>query len=147
VFSRRILGLLAAIVLVLCGLPIGYLAAPRWDVWVVTREGLPISGANVSLSYRNYSAEGESHSEDLKTDENGHVLFHPHYGKANVYQRIFHTLSSAQAGVHASFGRHASVSAFGNAGEYIGTSVSRQYVEDWQGHPASMQSKIIARSP
>ena len=146
-FSRRILGLLAAIVLVLCGLPIGYLASPRWDVWVVTRDGAPISGANVSLSYRNYSAEGESHSEDLKTDENGHVLFHPHYGKANVYQRIFHTLSSAQAGVHASFGRHASVSVFGNAGEYVGTSVSGRYVEDWQGHPASMQSKIIARSP
>lgn len=146
-FSKRILGLLAAIVLVLCGLPIGYLASPRWDVWVLTGDGSPISGANVSLSYRDYSAEGESHSEDLKTDENGHVLFHPHYGKASVYQRIFYTLSSAQAGVHVSFGRHASVSAFGNAGEYIGTSVSGQYVEDWQGHPASVQSKIIARSP
>lgn len=146
-FSKRILGLSAAIVLVTCGFPIGYLASPRWDVWVLTGDGMPISGANVSLSYRNYSTEGESHSEDLKTDKDGHVLFHSHYGKANVYQRIFYTVSSAQAGVHASFGRHASVSAFGSGGEYIGTSVRGQYVEDWQGHPASMQSKIIARTP
>jgi hypothetical protein len=136
-------GILVAILLVLCALPIGYLASPRWEVWVLDANGQPISDASVSLHYVNYSAEGESHSEILSTDDKGHVLFRPHYGKANVYQRIFYTLSSAQAGVHASFGRHAGVSAFGSAGGYIGTSVSGQYVEDWGGHPASMQSKII----
>jgi hypothetical protein len=142
--TKSFVGLLIVAVLVICGWPISYLASPRWDVWVFYGNGTPISGAKVSLLYMNYSAEGESHSEILKTDENGHVLFYPHYGRANIYQRIYYTLSSAQAGVHASFGRHASVSAFGSAGGYIGTSVSGQYVEDWRGHPASMQSKIIA---
>jgi hypothetical protein len=145
--SKRFAGLVVLIVLVVSGWPIGYLASPCWDVWVLNEDGTPITGASVSLLYMNYSAEGESHSEILKTDENGHVLFQPRYGKANIYQRIFYSLSSAQAGVHASFGRHASVSAFGSAGGYIGTSVNGQYVEDWRGHPASMQSKIIARNP
>jgi len=91
-----------------------------------------------------YSVEGESHSEVLRTDENGHVLFEPHYPKASIYQRTFYTLSAARTGVHASFGRHASVSVFGARGGYIGSSVNGNYIEDWHGSPASMQSKIVA---
>jgi hypothetical protein len=140
-----VLGALAALLLVGFAWPICYLASPRWEVWVVTKDGRPVPDATVALHYRNYSAEGESHSEDLRTDENEHVLFESHYGKASIYQRIFYTLSAADAGVHASFGRHASVSAFGSAGGYIGTSVNGKYIEDWRGSPASMQSKIIAQ--
>jgi hypothetical protein len=138
-----ILTLVAAVLLILGAWPITYLASPRWDVWVVTEDGHPIPDINVALHYVNYSAEGESHSAVLWTDGNGHVLFPQQYAKASIYRRVFYTISSAQAGVHASFGRHASVFAYGNG--YEGFPVNGQYVEDWRGSPDSMQSKVIAK--
>jgi hypothetical protein len=142
-----VLSLVAVAGLILGAWPMSYLASPRWDVWVVTADGRPISDANVALHYVNYSAEGESHLEILRTDQSGHVLFPEHYARASVLRKVFYTISSAQAGVHASFGRHASVFAYGSGGGDIGTPVNGQYLEDWRGNPKSMQSKIVAHFP
>jgi hypothetical protein len=93
--------------------------------------------------YENYSAEGTSHELTLTADENGHVLFPKQYEKTSIFQRLFYTASSAMAGVHASFGRHAYVLAFG--GGYEGSAVTGKYVADWRGSPDSMQSRIVAK--
>ncbi len=123
--------------------PTGYLASPRWEVWVVTQDGQPIQGINVRLVYQNYSAEGRSHEITLMADESGHVLFPPQYERASIIQRVFYAISSAQGGVHASFGRHAYVFAFG--GGYEGDAVTGKYVADWRGDPESVQSRIVAK--
>jgi hypothetical protein len=139
----HIVGLVAAAVLIVGTWPMGYLASPRWEVWVVSADGRPISQTNVRLVYKNYSAESESHEVTLRTDESGHVLFPQYYEKASIFQRVFHTMSSAMAGVHASFGRHAYVFAFG--GGYEGSAVTGKYVTDWRGDPDTMQSRIVAK--
>jgi hypothetical protein len=138
-----VLGLVAAVLLIVGAWPMSYLASPRWEVWVVTDDGQPIPQINVRLVYKNHSAESESHEVTLITDENGHALFPQHYEKACIFQRLFYTLSSARAGVHASFGRHAYVFAFGSG--YEGSAVTGKYVADWRGKPDSMQSRIVAK--
>ena len=118
------------------------MAAPRWDVSVVAGDGTPLSGVEVRLVYENYSAEDEDHEVTLTTDENGDVLFPEQLQKASLVRRIFYTLSSARAGVHASFGRHAYVFAFDDKG-HRGYATSGEYVTDWRGFPASMKSRIV----
>lgn len=139
---RRILVIGAVALLIVAAWPTSYLASPRWEVWVVKDDGQPIPQINVRLVYQNYSVEGASHEVTLKTDENGHVLFPQHYETACALQRALYTMSSAMAGAHASFGRHAYVFAFG--GGYEGSAVVGNYVADWRGNPDSMQSKIVA---
>jgi hypothetical protein len=140
--ARRVVVLLASVLLVVSLFPVRYLASPRWDVWVVTNEGKPLAGVNVRLVYQNYSAEGQSHEVTLKTDESGHALFPTHYESAPLLQRLLYTVSSAGAGIHASFGRHAYVLAFG--GGYEGNAVTGKYMTDWRGTPVSMESRIVA---
>lgn len=139
---RRILGIAAVALLIAGAWPMNYLASPRWDVWVVKDDGQPIPQINVRLVYQNYSAESESHEVTLVTDDTGHVVFPQVYERACLLQRALYTMSSAGAGVHASFGRHAYVFAFG--GGYEGSALIGNYVADWQGNPDSMQSKIVA---
>jgi hypothetical protein len=143
-FGRwRILGLVAAVLIVVGAWPVRYLASPRWEVWVVNDEDHPISKVNVRLVYQNYSAEGQSHEVTFETDKNGRVLFPQHYESACVFQRVLYTLFSASAGVHASFGRHAYVYAFG--GGYEGSALEGKYLVDWRGSPDSMESRIVAK--
>jgi hypothetical protein len=141
--ARRVVVGLASVLLIISLLPIRYLASPRWDVWVATDEGKPRAGISVRLVYQNYSAEGQSHEVTLRTDENGRVLFPVQYGRASLLQRLVYTVSSAAAGVHASFGRHAYIFAFGDG--YEGTAVTGKYVTDWRGTPESMESRIVVR--
>jgi len=138
----RVFGVIAFAVLIVGAWPTNYLACPRWEVWVVDDNGEPLRHVNVRLVYQNYSAEGTSHELTLAADEKGHVLFPKQYEKACIFQRLFYTASSAMAGVHASFGRHAYVFAFG--GGYEGSAVTGDYVADWRGSPDSMTSKIVA---
>lgn len=128
--------------LVLLFWPTSYLASPRWEVLVVSKEGKPLNGASVRLAYVNYSVESNSHEMTLQTDESGRVLFPEVHRRANLVQWVLFTASSATAGVHASFGRHASVFAFG---DYEGNVVENGYIFDWQGSPNSLQSKIVAK--
>jgi hypothetical protein len=140
--SRRlVVTLMVSAFLIVGFLPMRYLASPRWDVWVVTRDGHPVSGAQVRLVYQNFSAEGRSHELTITTDGRGHVLFEERYERASLLQRAYYTIASATGGVHASFGRHAYVLAFGRG--YEGEAVQGKYVADWRGSPASTSSTII----
>ena len=140
---RRILGLVGAVLLIIGAWPISYLASPRWEVWVLTVDGLPLPQTNVRLVYQNYSAESKTHEVTLKTDEDGHIVFPQQYEKASILQRVFYAMVSATAGVHASFGRHAHV--FASGGGYEGSAVTGGYLTDWRGSPDSMQSRIVAK--
>ena len=141
-YRFRILGTIAGLLLIVGMWPTSYLASPRWEVWVITEDGQPIRDNNVRLVYQNYSAESESHEVTLKTDDRGQVEFPPNYEKACFLQRALYSVSAAGAGVHASFGRHAYVFAFGN---FEGSVVAGKYVTDWSGTPDSMQSRIVAK--
>jgi hypothetical protein len=117
--------------------------SPFWEVRVVNEAGQPIEGMTVTLTYQNYSAEPEGHSEQKQTDAGGYVVFSPRSLKASRWRRIVTTLQSATAGVHASFGPHAWVMAYGNGLD--GIAVSNGYVTDWTGAPSRMASRIVAK--
>ncbi len=141
--TRRVVAILAVGLFILSLLPMPYLASPCWDVRVATNDGRALAGINVRLVYQNYSTDGRSHEVTLTTDENGRVLFPAQHGRAFLVQRLFYTISSAQAGIHASLGRHAYVFTFGSG--YEGDAVTGKYITDWRGTPESMESRIIAR--
>ncbi len=95
----------------------------------------------IRLSYQNYSAERRSHEEDRTTNERGQASFERRESSASILQLCFYTgLSAARAGVHAGFGRHAWVFAFGEGRE--GFATSGQLVTDWTGNPDHMESRI-----
>ena len=122
--------------------PITSPATPHWEVWVVDENGHALQGMTVRLVWENYSAESESHEQDLRTDENGYVVFPARTFKASALRRLFGTIRAARAGVHASFGPHAYVFAFGRGLE--GDAVAHGYITDWTGKPDEMQSRIVA---
>lgn len=117
--------------------------SPFWEVSVVNEAGQPLEGMTVTLTYHNYSAEPEGHSEQKQTDAGGYVVFSPRSLKATRWLRLVTTLQSAGAGVHASFGPHAHVWADGNG--LTGYAVSNGYVTDWTGAPPRMASRIVAK--
>jgi hypothetical protein len=119
-------------------IPVPYLASPAWDVSVVDDTGRPVQGVTVRLSYQNYSAE--RHEDDRITNERGLATFPSRELAASILERCYYTGLSAAAGVHASFGRHASVFAFGHGLE--GFATSGQFVTDWTGSPEHMDSRI-----
>ncbi|HEV2214763.1 MAG TPA: hypothetical protein VGR64_05695 [Terracidiphilus sp.] len=123
-------------------IPIRFLAAPQWDVWVKNEAMDPLAGVNVRLTYRQYSAESQSHEITLVTNQSGHVTFLPQYRAASLFQKAFYTARSALAGAHASFGNHAFVFVFGDG--YEGDAETGHYITDWTGSPTIMTSTIIA---
>jgi len=108
---RRALWIFVAVAFVVgvAFVPITSLSRPDWDVWITDEGGHPIAGTTVRLAYRNYSAESQSHEINAATDGQGHVAFSAHAVSASLGRRIVAILSSATAGVHASFGPHATV--------------------------------------
>lgn len=141
--SRRTLIAVVCFVLMgFCFLPMPHLVCPSWDVWVVDPSGTPQRGTTVRRSYQDYSLEREGHEEDAATDATGYAHFAKRESRASLISRFFGTLHSAMTGgVHASFGRHAFVFAFGNGKQ--GQAVSGKYVTDWTGSPEHMQSRIV----
>jgi hypothetical protein len=123
--------------------PITTTQCPMWEVWVVNQSGQPLQGMTVRLGYQNYSAESEAHSEDLQTDVNGYVFFHPQSLRVLRVQRALAIARSAMAGAHASFGPHAWVWTFGKGLE--GVADDDGHVTDWTGAPPRMASKILAK--
>jgi hypothetical protein len=112
-------------------------------VSVVTADGRALAGVNVRLVYQNYSAEGESHELTVMTDQEGRARFTSRYDSASLLRRLYYSLSSAGAGVHASFGQHAYVFAFGKG--YEGEPTDGQFVTEWRGAPDAMESTIVAK--
>jgi hypothetical protein len=111
-------------------------------VQVVDQNGKPIAGMLVRLDYQNYSVEQEGHEEDRITDGSGHAKFPRHTSSASLLRRCYYTAQSGAAFAHASFGPHDSVFALGNHLE--GSATSGEFVTDWTGHPAQMESRIVA---
>jgi len=132
-----------AIVFVSTLIPIPYRAAPDWKVWVVDESGKPVPGMTVRLEYENYSVESTSHEEDQWSDQQGHAHFKARNGWAPTLQRCYYSALSAMAFVHASFGPHDSVFAFGNGLE--GYALTGAYITDWTGQPVLMESHIIVK--
>lgn len=102
-----------------------------------------MEGMTVRRDYQNYSTELEGHVEVQTTDPQGHALFPERWASASTFSRVRCALLSARAGVHASFGPHAHVHAFGKGME--GDAVSGQYLTDWNGSPEHMRSLIKVR--
>jgi hypothetical protein len=128
-------------IIVAAGWPVTTLETPRWEVWVVDENGQALEGVTVRLTYINYSAESAGHEQDLHTDSAGHSVFPARTITVSLLNRSIAVVRAAQAGVHASFGPHASVSVIGRGREAIATSSG--VVTDWTGRPAEMESRII----
>jgi hypothetical protein len=86
--------------------------------------------------------ENVSHEVTLRTDAGGHAVFERRFEKASLFQRAYYTFNSAMAFVHASFGPHAHVFAFGRG--YEGDALMGDYLADWRGSPPEVRSRIIA---
>jgi hypothetical protein len=120
------------------------LAAPEWEVIVVDEHGRPVEGMTVRETWQNYSVEAAGHETDRQTDAKGHVTFPARKAEYSLLSQVAGTLSAlVHFNVHASYGPHASVFAFGNHLE--GTATTGEYVTDWTGYPPSMQSRIVVR--
>jgi len=121
--------------------PMPYLAAPDWEVLVVDEQGKGIEGLTVSLGYKNYSTESDSHEMNMTSDSQGHAQFPAQTSSASLVSYLAYSTLSATAGVHASFGRHAHVFVFG--AEYLASATTGDFVTDWTGAPDRMQSRIV----
>ena len=139
---RSAILIVAAFAVVAVFIPLRSLDCPAWDVWVTDPSNQPVSGITVRLTYRNYSAETESHEIDAITNEQGHVEFEAQTLSVSLGRRAAAILLSATAGVHAGFGPHASVFAFGNGLQGFAID-NRNVMVDWTGKPGHMESRII----
>ena len=140
--ARTLICLVGAVLAAAALIPIPYLAAPKWEVWVLDEAGVPIEGITVRRVYQNYSTEREDHEEDQVTDKQGYASFPERRTSASSARRCVISSLSALALVHASFGPHAYVLAFGNGRQ--GSAVSGNYITDWTGRSEYMKSRITA---
>jgi hypothetical protein len=138
---KRFWLLFVVMLAVLLIFPFESLQAPLWEVSVVDQANRPIGGVTVREGYQHYSAQFSGGETDLTTDNQGRVTFPAKTFRANLLKRFAVMASSAAGGVHASFGPHAYVFAFGNGVE--GNSVKNGYVEDWTGAPKANKSVIV----
>ena len=135
---------LAAVGIALAIFPYKSQVCPSWHVRVVDESQRPVAGLTVRLSYQNYSAESRSHEVDVVSDDGGDAIFPAATVRVSIARRCLFTLLSAGTGVHASFGPHAWVFAFGKGLE--GTAVDPQRnVIDWTGRPSHMESVIVVK--
>ena len=143
--KRRRVAVIAAVGLALVAIPIPTLHCPDWTVTVLDQSGRPVPGGLVRLGYTNYSAEGEHHRIDRITDESGQAAFERRTLYASSLRRAYYILLSARAGVHASFGPSATVTAFGDGMEGYDVDPNTDTLVFWHGQPNPMASKIIMK--
>lgn len=94
------------------------------------------------LSYQNYSAESKGHELDATTDSQGRAYFPTRKATASIARYVVYSAWSATTGIHASFGRHANVFAFGQGRD--GSATTGDVITDWTGAPQEMKSRIVA---
>jgi hypothetical protein len=125
-------------------LPVSWLAAPQWEVVVVDEHGKPVEGLTVRETWQNYSVEMEGHEADRQTDANGNATFPAQDSEYSILRQIAGTASAlVHLNVHASYGPHATVFAFGKHLE--GTATTGNFVADCTGSPSLMRSRIVVR--
>ena len=139
------LAVISIVLLICAAYPWQSLQAPTWRVKVVDGDNRPVEGMLVRLSFQNHSAEDTSHELDERTDRDGLATFPRQTLRACGLQRLMSILRSAGAGVHASFGPHAWVFAFGQGLQGGALDRTGKFVMDWQGHPDDMYSVIVVR--
>ena len=131
-------------VLAYCLFPITWLAVPQWEIVVVDGQGRPVEGMTVRETWQNYSVEAEGHEVDRQTDANGRASFPAHKSEYSVLRQIAGTVSAlVHFNVHASYGPHATVFAFGKGLE--GSPTTAGFVTDWTGSPPFMRSRIVVK--
>ena len=105
-------GLLGAALIILY--PYKSVVCPAWQIQVVTETGKPLKGAFVRQHWQDYSVESDGHEQDAYTDENGYVSFPERTIKASLLSRGLGAISNTLSqGIHASYGPHAFVAAYG----------------------------------
>jgi hypothetical protein len=142
--ARSALWVLVATAVLATFTPMRSLNCPSWDVWVTDEGGHPVSYITVRLTYRDYSAEFESHEIDAITDVRGHAAFRARTLTASLGRRVAAMALSASAGPHASFGPHAIVFAFGKGLQGVDIGGQGNTVADWTGKPGHVESRIVA---
>lgn len=129
---------IAAIVGIICIVPVPHMVAPRWSVTVVDESHRPRAGLTVRESSQDYSLESTSHEVDLTSSADGRAIFPARYLYASVVQRMLGAVRNIiETGVHASFGTHTWVLAFGKGLE--------GYSEDWHGNSRSIDTVIVVQ--
>jgi len=122
--------------------PEKYSVCPAWTVTVQDESGKPVPGMTVRRSCNDYSV-GIHREEDRRTDLNGKTSFDPLTVRGPRALRWGgNFINVVTQGVHASFGCHSYVFAFGRGLE--GSPVRGGYVEVWEGTPVHMESRIVA---
>ena len=88
---------------------------PAWKIQVVDPSGKPMRNVFVRQVWRDYDVEDTDHESDAYTDRNGFVSFPQRRGpKVSEDARKNNRLKNVQElGVHASFGVHAYILAWG----------------------------------
>ena len=87
---------------------------PEWKIRVVDQHGQPFVGEEVREIWQHYSLEGEGHSEERQTDENGYVVFPERKICTPLLWRIVSTgLAAVLTLAHGSMGVHAWVMVIG----------------------------------
>ena len=86
----------------------------------------------------------EGHEADRQTDANGHATFPAQKSEDSVLRQIAGTVSAlVHLNVHASYGPHATVFAFGKGLE--GSATTAGFITDWTGSPPFMRSRIVVK--
>jgi len=95
--------------------PKGELVVPAWKIQVVDEAGKPLRNVLVRQVWKHYDIRDSDHEADDRTDENGFVSF-PERREAHVSKltRTKNRLKNMREfGVHASYGVHADIIAWG----------------------------------
>jgi hypothetical protein len=136
----------SAAIIVAAGLALALIPSlhcPDRKVSVVDPSGRPIPAVLVRLSYTNYSAEDSDHQVDRMTNESGQAAFQKRTLHASLLRWAYYTLLSARAGVHASFGPSATVTAFRDGIVGYDVDPKTDILVFWQGQPNQMVSNIV----
>jgi len=104
----------AAAALVIALIPLPQEVAPDWTVTTLDASRKPITGITVREVWQQYSLEPSSHEEDRLTDSKGEVHFPRRTYSTSIAARFFGCAREIGGlGVHASFGPHSYLVAFG----------------------------------
>ena len=122
------------------------IVCPKWSVSVVGESGDPVAGITVRRSCQDYSVENTAHQDDATTGAEGRVTFGEiRIRTPRLLKWVGNVTNFVTLDVHASYGLHAYVFAFGKGleGSPVSTPVSKGFVEFWTGSPERMESSIV----